>query len=214
MTMNTTGLRAGALACALMTTTALTAPARAQTNQSAEPAVRGVDDNGVDLISGTYPFTIVEGTIGSNDTGLSVVRAGVNNYGTSAWQNMFAYQTISGSVTTVVVTLGDSSESFTSTSGAAFVAAQGNGVTLTGGSHSDFTYTDAGGTVMTFGAPVDDQYGASPFCAHAQSNLNGCFALPTGITRPDQATTSLTWDVHSNCSTHFNDDGGLDCQYG
>ncbi len=121
---------------------------------------------------------------------------------------------MSGSVKTVVITLGDSSETFTSTSGAAFVAALANGATLTGGAHSDFTYTDAGGTVMTFGAPVDDQYGASPFCAHAGSNLNDCFALPTSIVRPDQATTSLTWDVHANCATQFNQDGSLDCQYG
>ena len=27
-------------------------------------------------------------------------------------------------------------------------------------------------------------------------------------------TTSLTWDVHANCATQFNEDGGLDCQYG
>src|SRR4051794_31788021 len=63
--MNPNPLRAGALSCALLATTCLAAPAMAQTNQSAEPAFRAVDDNGVDLIDGSYPLTLTEGTIGS-----------------------------------------------------------------------------------------------------------------------------------------------------
>jgi YD repeat-containing protein len=211
--MKTTLLRAGALACALMTSTALTAPAMAQDNQAPQPAFRGLDDNGVDLVSGSYPISMVEGRIGSGDAALSVVRTGTGTYGTTTWQNIYAYQTVSGAVRTVVITLGDRSEQFTSTSGGAFVAAQGNGATLTGGEHADFTYTGGGGSTITFGAPVEDRLGASSFCSHSGANLNGCQALATGMARPDGATTSLDWDIATLCATTFNLDGSLDCQY-
>jgi hypothetical protein len=52
--MNTILLRAGALTCALMTSTALTAPALAQS--APPPRFNQVDANGVDLVSGDFFF--------------------------------------------------------------------------------------------------------------------------------------------------------------
>jgi RHS repeat-associated protein len=208
----TTIFRTGALACALLTTTCLTAPALAQTS---EPAHRAIDANGVDLISGTYPFNLAEGTIGAGEGALAVTRTGATAGGVGNWQNMYAYQTISGSVTTVSIVMSDRSENFTSTSGAAFVAAQGNGATLTGGGGSDFVYTDRSGTTITFGVPsgADDQNGASNLCGHAQANQNGCYAIALSSAGPNGGTISFEYDVRSLCASEYNEDGGLDCQY-
>lgn len=208
--MNVTLLRAGALSCALLATTCLTAPAFAQ----AEPAHRAIDANGVDLISGTYPFALAEGTIGSGQGTISVERHGTDPGGIGNWQSMYAYQELSGSTVTVTLILGDRSERFVSTGGGAFVSSQGNGATLTGGNHTDFTYTAATGLVMTFGAPTDDQYGASNLCSHANAAQNFCYSLATGRTEPDGTTVAFGWDVHANCATVFNEDGSLDCSYG
>jgi RHS repeat-associated protein len=211
--MTRTKYRAGVFACALLAGTALCTPAFAQSGQSAEPAHRAIDGNGVNLIDGSFPFVFTEGTIGSGNGALSIERHGSGAYNASNWQNVYAYQTISGSVTYVSVVLGDSSESFTSTSGGAFVSARGDGAKLTGGNHSDFTYTGRDGTVVIFGAPADDQDGASNLCSHVGANQNGCTALATSVTKPNGATTSFTWDVPSLCSTNFNPDGSLDCAY-
>ncbi|HEY0314339.1 MAG TPA: RHS repeat-associated core domain-containing protein [Allosphingosinicella sp.] len=211
--MTRTRFRAGVFACALLAGTALCTPAFAQSGQSAEPAHRAIDANGVNLVDGSFPLVFNEGTIGSGAGALSIERHGSGAYNASNWQNIYAYQTISGSVTTVAVTLGAASETFTSTSGGAFVSARGDGAKLTGGNHSDFTYTGRDGTVVTFGAPADDQDGASNLCSHVGANQNGCTALAASITKPNAATIGFTWDVPSLCSTTFNPDGSLDCTY-
>jgi RHS repeat-associated protein len=194
----------------LLANTALTTPGFAQTNT---PPHRALDANGVDLISGTFPFNLAEGSIGSGEGMLSLERSGTSPDGVANWQATYAYQTVSGSVRTVVVTLGDRSERFTSTSGGAWVAAQGNGATLTGGNHDDFVHTASDGTTITFTAGIADQHGASNLCSHTKANQNGCYGLPTGIARPNALATSFTWDMLQNCSTVFNPDGGLDCTY-
>ncbi|HMG47933.1 MAG TPA: hypothetical protein VK614_10790, partial [Allosphingosinicella sp.] len=202
-------LRAGALSCALLATSCLTAPAIAQTS---EPARRAIDANGVDLISGTYPSFLSEGTIGSGEGAITIARHGTSAGGIGNWQNMHASQSVSGSTISVLLVFGDRSEEFTSTGGGAFVPRQANGATLTGGNHSDFTYTGADGVVMTFGAPVDDAWGASNLCSHQYAAQHGCYALPTSLAQPNGATVSFVWDVHANC---VNDEGAEhnDCNY-
>jgi RHS repeat-associated protein len=208
--MASTALRTGAFGCLLLASTALTTPAF---GQASTPAHRAVDANGVDLISGTFPFNFAEGSIGSGEGMLSLERSGTGPDGIANWQATYAYQTISGSVRTVVITLGDRSERFTSTSGGAFVAAQGNGATLTGGNHADFVYTDANGAAITFGAGVEDRNGASNMCSHINADQNGCYGLPSGISRPNEADTGFGWEMLSSCSTVFNPDGSLDCTH-
>jgi RHS repeat-associated protein len=200
---------AGLLGCALLASTALTAPALAQTS---EPAHRVIDANGVDLISGTYPFALAEGTIGSGQGTITVERHGTDPGGVGNWQNMYAYQSASGGTTTVVVMLGDRSERFTGT-GSGFTAAQANGARLTGGNHSDFTYTAADATVIVFGAATVDQNGASNLCSHSNADQSNCYSLATSQTQPDGMTVTFGWDVHANCASQFNPDGSLDCTY-
>ena len=52
--MTKTLLRAGALTCALLTSTALTSPARAQDSTDTTPARQVMDANGVDVASGQF----------------------------------------------------------------------------------------------------------------------------------------------------------------
>ena len=68
-------LRAGALACALMTSTCLTAPALAQS----QPEFRNLDANGVDLTRGDHVLGFTEGVVGSGQAALALerVRMGV-----------------------------------------------------------------------------------------------------------------------------------------
>jgi hypothetical protein len=68
--MTKTLLRAGALSCALLASTALTAPAAAQSGPL--PRFNQVDANGVDLFTGDFFFSLVEGTIGSGEGALSM----------------------------------------------------------------------------------------------------------------------------------------------
>ncbi|MEA3063121.1 MAG: hypothetical protein QOJ94_2902, partial [Sphingomonadales bacterium] len=207
--MNRACFRAAAFGCALLSTTALTTPADAQSGQTAEPYRRAIDANGVNLVDGSFPFLFNEGAIGSGLGAVSVERHGNGAYGASNWQNYYIYQTVSGSTTTASVVLGDFSENFTSTSGGAFVAASGDGSTLSSG----YTFTASDGTTVTFGAPADDQYGASNLCGHVNANPNGCVALADTITAPNGLTTTFTWDMASLCSTTYNPDGSLDCSY-
>src|SRR5436190_2622359 len=207
--MGCRNLRTRALGAVLLGTTGLTAPALAQTG---EPAHRALDANGVDLISGTYPFVLTEGTIGSGPGAITIERHGTDPGGVGNWQNMWAHQSISGGTTTVVVVLGDRSETFTST-GSGFTPAQANGATLSGGGGSAFVYTAPDGRAITFGAPADDQYGASNLCAHTNANQSSCCATALGMAQPDGMTVTFGWTVHANCSSTFNSDGSLDCTY-
>ncbi|MEA3038616.1 MAG: hypothetical protein QOE79_1129 [Sphingomonadales bacterium] len=207
--MNHRFARAGAYACALLATSALAARALAQSGQSAEPYRRAVDANGVNLIDGSFPFVFSEGSIGSGLGAVSVERHGNGAYGASNWQNYYFYQTVSGGTTNVSVVLGDFSETFTSTGGSAFVPASGDGSTLTSG----YTFTASDGTTVTFGAPAEDQLGASNLCGHANADPNGCVGLADTITAPSGLTTTFTWDMASLCATITHPDGSLDCSY-
>jgi hypothetical protein len=202
-------LRTLASCCAFFAALCLAAPAAAQIS---EPAHRAIDVNGVDLISGGYPLSLLEGTIGTGQAAISLERHGTNPDGIGNWQNMFLTQTISGSVTTMELALGDHSERFTSTSGAAFVAVQANGATLTaaGGGH---TYNDGHGTSIAFGSPIDDAYGTSNICGHINANQNGCTEVALSQTGADVSEVDFTYDTHSNCASSFNPDGSLDCFY-
>jgi len=51
--MNRTSVRAATLACALLASTAITAPAFAQSGTT-PPPFQNVDGNGVDLVTGTF----------------------------------------------------------------------------------------------------------------------------------------------------------------
>ncbi|HEY0130449.1 MAG TPA: hypothetical protein VGB57_03520, partial [Allosphingosinicella sp.] len=89
--MKTTSLRAKALACALLTGAALcglAAPASAQS-----PTYRNLDSNGVDLVKGDFLTSFPEGSIGSGEAELVLLRmlgaTGTNGtQGSSQWDHI------------------------------------------------------------------------------------------------------------------------------
>ena len=71
-------LRAGALSCALLTSTCLT-PSAALAQTSTAQIHRAPDANGVDLTHGDFLLNMVEGSIGSGEAELALVRTGMSN---------------------------------------------------------------------------------------------------------------------------------------
>jgi RHS repeat-associated protein len=137
-------LRAGALSCALLASTCLTLPAMAQQMTLTAPPVRQtVDNNGVDLGTGTISMPKASLTIGAGEGALSY-EATIQNGRSHV--NLYGWITRSGS--TYTVSLGGASEVFT-LSGSTFtpVEARGSSLAFSG---ARYVYTAADGTVATF----------------------------------------------------------------
>lgn len=184
----TTRISRGALACALLATTSLAAPALAQTNSPPPSAYQNIDDNGVDLTDGSFNFTLVEGTIGAGRGTLALIRYGAGGSSLDNWSGIGLMESTTGGVTTMIVTLANRSESFAPDGAGGFVAKQANGSTLTGGWDS-YTWRDADGTQILFGPPgVEENPG----------QFSGRL-VSLSVTQPDGSIASLSWDVYTRC---------------
>lgn len=198
-------LRAGALACALLTSTALvSSPAVAQT--APPPRFQEVDANGVDLISGRFVFRMLEGSIGSGPGAVTLSRGQRGDYGrTDEWSGV-VYQRTSGGTSVMVAQFGDRSDTFT-ISGGTYTSTTGNGATLTGSPGQGYTYTAADGTTVSYVA-VGPDLGyplVGPGCNLGDAGTCG---LPTQITRPDGTTFTLNWTFVERCHQY---DDELNC---
>jgi RHS repeat-associated protein len=151
--MKTTSLRARALACALLAGTAfcgLTArPAAAQSSSPESmpmaPIHSAVDENGVDLTTGSLEIVQTDVSIGpGSHQGLRYTRIGRD----ANWRDDLV-AVIAGSESNPTISFGRSAEQF-SLVGGVYVSAQGSGSTLTANGNRSFTYTSADGTVMNF----------------------------------------------------------------
>jgi len=188
MARKLTSGRAGLAAGVLFATTALTAPAQAQT---APPRFQEIDANGVDLISGRFVFEMVEGSIGSGDGAVSLMRSDRSDYGRlNQWQGSMSQ--ISSSE--MHVRFGPRNEKFT-LSGSTWVPENANGATLTGGSGSYF-YRSADGTTVTFGLAGSYSYGP---CASSASPE--CMVV-TSVARPNGTTFEVGWDLGEQCLSY------------
>lgn len=188
-------LRAGALACALLTSTALvSSPAVAQT--APPPRFQEVDGNGVDLISGRFVFRMLEGSIGSGSGAVTLSRGQRGDYGrTDEWSGV-VYQRTSGGSSVMVAQFGDRSDTFTISSGT-YTSTSGNGARLVPTS-GGYLYTAADGTTVSYvttgpdlGYPL-----AGPGCSLGDAGTCG---LPTQIMRPDGTTFTLNWTFAERC---------------
>jgi RHS repeat-associated protein len=176
--MNKTLLRAGALSCALLASTALVTPAQAQT---APPAHRNLDANGVDLARGDFVMTFTEASIGSGEAELSLVRSGIQSGPNNGlqWDNIRLWEGSGG----IAVYFGTQQETF---SGFGTASNQGNGSTLS----STGVHTAADGTAISFNR-VD---------ANCSPSVTLCEAVPGQVTTPDGKTINLSWEPWSICS--------------
>ena len=207
--MKTTSLRARTLACALLATTAycgLTAqPALAQ----AARQYRTLDSNGVDLTHGDFLVALVEGSIGSGEAELPLVRTGVWNGGAlnsngHQWDRIRFDQTPLGSGFRYTVAIGGRSETFDGT-GTIF---SGSSLTGSGGA---FTYRTADGTQILFGDPTGSANDDSNYCNG--SGQTHCSLLPLTIASPDQKTVTLDWTVRVHIRPDNDCDGSPDNAY-
>ncbi len=178
-----TTMRAAAT-CVLLATTCLStffvSPALAQTTDIPS-AYKNIDENGVDLTDGSFNFSLVEGSIGSGEGLLSLIRYDADGSSLDNWEGL-ALHVEDGTVT---VLLGNRSEAFAD-NGTGFVSEQGNGATLTGSGNS-FTYRNADGTQIMFGKAD----GQTDPCA---SNAN-CSLVALSVQEPGGKTVSLQWQA-------------------
>ncbi|HKC01752.1 MAG TPA: hypothetical protein VKC17_00430 [Sphingomicrobium sp.] len=146
-----------------------------------------VDGNGVDLVSGQFFFSLVEGSIGDDESGVSLVRSwsGINGWQDN-WSGV-AYQTTENGQTVYYVEFGPISDSFTF-SGGNFISRKGDGAILTVGGTS-LAYTASDGTGYNYNGAFDD---GRPF-AGPRCPSGGCY-IPISITKPNGRTFTLNWD--------------------
>ena len=186
------GLLASTILCA-----GLSAPALAQ--QTAAPVDPWVatDENGVDLTNGRYYLDILEGSIGSGDGAIAMVRY----YGDTGLQdNWTGTLQLSNNGTVATISLGKISEKFTDT-GSGWVSAKANGGVLSGHSGT-WTYRSPQGVEITYRSPsslsfypgTPSQYGG----AGCGTDANSC-GLPVEVRRPNGVVYSLNWEVPTNC---------------
>jgi YD repeat-containing protein len=192
--MKTTLLRAGALSCALLASTALTTPAAAQLVAPA-PVRQSIDANGVDLFLGTMNLNAPALTMGQADQGLAYYRL---TRGGGWTDNIVATLNQSGSV--VTVSLGGISDSFT-VSGGTYTGTEGNGASLAlnTGTHI-YTYMRNDGTVIRFDQVRSGSY---PFYANQGRAID--------ITRPSGAKLTFTYDSIDYCGAAHQVGNGYVC---
>ncbi|CUS44669.1 MAG: RHS repeat-associated core domain-containing protein [Pseudomonadota bacterium] len=195
--MHTSRFRAAAF-CALLTSTFLSAPATAQTS----PEFRQADANGVDLVQGDFLTSFAEGSIGSGQSALELLRVlgntSVNGTpGMSQWDHILLNVVSSGTY----IDFG--------TRTAKFPDAQARGETLSG-SGSSYVYGDGNGTTILF---EDNTGGAdiSNFCNGAVQS--SCILLPTAIVSPNGKTVSLEYGFWTRCSRPQQPDDPISCTF-
>jgi len=186
MPMNKTLLHAGALASALLASTALTAPALAQSIPDLPPPERVmVDENGVDLTRGTFTGFRTDVAIGpSGRSGLALIhRFGFGLGATNFDLGLF----VSGTTTTA--SMGLSSIPFTQ-SGSTYTAADGSGARLVKSGRT-YTLTTSDGTVVVY-----------DYLEHDNDDFQRV-ARATSVTYPTGEHLALTWASVTWCTNNL-----------
>jgi RHS repeat-associated protein len=198
----TTSLRARTLTCALLTSTAIcglaAAPAQAQTQTAQQH--RALDANGVDLTHGDFVLSFVEGSIGSGDAELALIRTAIGS-GNGSWHTSSGGHSIDG-IHLIKSPLSSGGSRISVIRGARFEQFDGFGTLPTGSTLSavgaDHLYRTADGSTILFGDPSGSSAASSTYCnASGQAQ---CTQLPLSITAPDGKTVSIEWEVFQSCS--------------
>jgi hypothetical protein len=143
--MKTTSLRARALACALLAGTCYSGVAATSASAQSSPTFRTLDPNGVDLVKGDFLSSFPEGSIGSGEAELALLRMvgaiGSNGTrGSSQWDHILFNLTS----TAAYVDFGSRNDKFP--------GAESRGAALSG-SGADYQYRSPDGTVIAFTDP-------------------------------------------------------------
>ncbi|MEA3052855.1 MAG: hypothetical protein QOG72_1758 [Sphingomonadales bacterium] len=201
--MKTTSLRARAIACALLATTAYCGlSAQPAAAQAGSPTFRNLDPNGVDLVLGDFLTGFPEGSIGSGEAELALFRmvgaTGSNGSpGFSQWDHILLNATAAGTW----VDFGSRSDRFP--------GAESRGATLTG-SGAARQYRAPDGTIIAFTDPTGQVGDISNFC-DSSGTQSSCILVPTSIASPDGKTVTLEYEFWTQCIRQPDD--RLDCTY-
>lgn len=194
----TTRISRGAAACALLATTALCLPAVALAASPAPKFIDGVDDHGVDLVTGLPDFTMEEGGIGSGPGRVAVRRTWAEAAGWADNWTGGLYQVSSGGVTRKYIQFAGISDSFSS-SGSSWISDKGDGATLTTDASGYWYYTARDGTQIKFDvAKTDIGNGTNTAMACPGADPTSC-QVPLLITAPTGMKFTLTWRSAIKC---------------
>jgi RHS repeat-associated protein len=200
-TMTTSTTRA-ALACALLSTTCLSAPVFGQSSSSQASIYKNVDENGVDLTDGTFHFSILEGSVGTGEMELALA----SRWGGYAGDNFVRRlsRSVTSGVATISIVIGEQRQEFKGpASGTSFISQQGTGTTVTKLSASQYRLTHRDGTSTDFGMPNGPAVyqGSSGFC---QSGFEtGCNLVGLETTSPSGKSIAYDWLVEEVCSEYY-----------
>lgn len=168
--------------------------------QMGTPAHRSFDENGVDVVSGQYRFSFVEGSVGSGPAQLTLERrTGAIGGRPSQWDGISLYLTrnLSTGVETVYVWIDGIEHRFTGSSGS-YTSAKNDGSQLTGAGHL-FTYVSRDGTRVQFDDPtLNYQFGDTNFCKGSAGQAF-CSLLPSSIQSANGGTVNLQWTTLEDC---------------
>jgi RHS repeat-associated protein len=187
--MNKTLLRAGAVSCALLASTALTNPAAAQSTP------RLIDENGVDLVTGGLSLTETDLHIGAPSGGLRLDRT-VAESGQRIghnWSMVVAGETEAGTIT---VQLGSLSKTFRR-QGSSWVDPEQTGETLTTSS-----FQEAG---QWWAGLFTDRNGVRYYLGGV---YGGTHLVVARILYPNGYETGLTWQNALFCYPQEQDSNG------
>ncbi len=185
--MTTTSLRARTLACALLAGTFYSAVAATTASAQSSPTFRTLDPNGVDLVRGDFLTSFPEGSIGSGEAELALLRM-VGAIGSNGTQSTSQWDHILFSIasTGTYVDFGSRADKFP--------GAESRGAALSG-SDDLYQYRSADGTVIAFTDPSPG--GDSTYCDGTAQSY--CVLLPTTITSPDGKVVTINYEFASLC---------------
>ncbi|MET1112020.1 MAG: hypothetical protein ABWX67_10895, partial [Allosphingosinicella sp.] len=185
--MKTTSSRARTLACALLAGTFYGAVAATSAQAQGAPTFRTLDGNGVDLVKGDFLTSFPEGSIGSGEAELVLLRmvgaiGGNGTRATSQWDHIL----FSVTSTAAYVDFGSRMDTFP--------GAESRGAALSGSGDS-YAYRSADGTVIDFTdpSPGDD----TTYCNGSVQSF--CVLLPTTITSPDGKVVTINYAFSHIC---------------
>ena len=170
--------------CSLLACFAMPSAAQAQT----QPKFRTLDENGVDLVQGDLVVSFAEGSIGSGEGTLTLMRmiSSPQSTGVSQWDRISLVAT----PTTKSVTVGFTTDTFP--------GAEARGSILTAGP-AGYEYRTPDGTVIFFGYSAPASGGGTTNLCDGSGTQPSCIAYPNTITSPDGKTVSLTYEEFQNC---------------
>lgn len=194
--MTNATVRSVSLRRSLYITSALALLAATPAYAQAVQEYRTIDENGVDLVWGDFVMAFAEGTIGNGDAALTLMRSSGKSMA-SQWDGMFFHREVSGGIATYEIGFGNGrKDTFTGPAlGSTYTAVKGNGASLTKISAYHYVYRTSGGASITFENPNgDSENHADGFCGYYSPDT--CDLLPSTITSPDNASTTLQWDTY------------------